>query len=282
VIRTLVEASRLSNSTLKSKIINYIITRQNEDGGYCFAQGALESNGQDTYFGLSILSQLDVAFPNTEKTLRFLDENRIDSIYSMYYTAKAQLLLTGEIKGELKKDISLLLGSKKYYGSKAFFSESSEFSTTLMALELADLLKIDVSPSEITEWLHTFENQNGGFGPHGRSNIDSTYHAIASLHLLKKTPKKVVEALRFVRSCEKPFGGFTVIPINQMPYMEYTYYGVMALDLLGEKSKYSSQTINWVLSCQKSTGGFARSDLGIATFVDTYHAIQIIKKLEVR
>jgi hypothetical protein len=282
VIRTLVEASRLSNSALKSKIINYVITRQNEDGGYCFAQGALESNGQDTYYGLSILSQLDSAFPSTEKTVRFLDENRIDSIYSMYYTAKAQLLLTGEIKGELKKDISFLLGSKKYYGSKAFFSESSEFSTTLMALELADLLKIDVSPPEITEWLLTFENQDGGFGPHGHSNIDSTYHAIASLCLLKKHPKKVAETLRFVRSCEKPFGGFTVIPVNLMSYMEYTYFGVMALDLLGEKSRYPSETVNWVLSCQKSTGGFSRSDLGIATFVDTYYAIQIIKKLEVR
>jgi hypothetical protein len=279
VIKTLVEAKRLSNSSIKNNIINYVLTRQNEDGGYCFAQGALESNGQDTYYGLAILSQLGSPFPNSEKTLRFLDENRIDSIYSMYYTAKSQLLLNGEIKAELKKDIRSLLDSKKYFGSKAFFSDSSEFVTTLMTLELAELLKIQVSFGEVGGWILSFENEDGGFGPHGQSNIDSTYHAVASLCLLRKSPKKIAETLRFVRSCEKPFGGFTIIPMNLMSYIEYTYFGVMVLDLLGEKSRYSSQTMDWVLSCQKTTGGFARSDLGIATFIDTFYAIQILQKL---
>jgi hypothetical protein len=272
----LVEANQLSNHWIKSKIINYVRDRQNEDGGYCFAQGALESSSQDTYYGLGILSQLDTPFPNPEKTVRFLDENLTDSIYSMYYTAKAQLLLRGEINAELEKEINHLLASKKYFGSKNFFSDSSEFAITLMALELADLLKIQVNSIEIVDWLLTFENEDGGFGPHGHSNIDSTYHAIASLNFLRKSLRKVAETLKFVRSCEKPFGGFTVIPINLTAYMEYTYYGVMALDLLGEKSKYPTQTINWVLSCQTGTGGFARSDLGIATFKDTYYSIQII------
>jgi len=279
VIKTLVEANRLNNPALKSKIIDYVTARQNEDGGYCFAQGALESNGQDTYYGLAILKQLDSPFPNTEKTLRFLDENRIDSIQSMHYTAKAQLLLNSEIKVGLRKEISDLLDSKKYFGSKAFFSDTSEFGTTLMALELAELLEIKVSSKEIVEWILTFENKDGGFGPHGRSNIASTYHAISSLTLLKSAYKKSGETLQFVRLCEKPFGGFTVIPMNLMAYMEYTYFGVMMLDLLGEKSKYPSQTIDWVLSCQKATGGFSRSDTGIATFVDTYYALKILEKL---
>lgn len=274
----MVEANQLSNPSLKAKIINYVLTRQNEDGGYCFAQGALESNGQDTYYGLAILSHLNAAFPNIEKTLRFLDENRTDSIYSMYYTAKAQFLLRGAIKAELQNDIRALVDSKKYYGSKIFFSDSSEFAATLMTLELADLLKIKIDSSEIEEWLLSFENEDGGFGPQGHSNIDSTYHAIASLYFLKKKPKSA-ETLRFVRSCEKPFGGFTVIPMNITPYMEYTYYGLMALDLLGQKSRYPDQTAAWILSCQKTTGGFARSDLGIATFVDTYYAINVLQKL---
>jgi len=282
VIKTLVEAKEakpLSNPSLKSKIINYVLKRQNEDGGYCFAQGALESNSQDTYYGLVILNQLGSPFPNREKTLQFLNENRIDSIYSLYYSAKAQLLLTGEIEADLKKSISHLLNSKKYFGFKTFFADSSEFAITLMVLELADLLKINVSSSEIVEWLIAFENEDGGFGPYGHSNIDSTFHAIASLRLLKNSPKKAAKTLSFVRSCEKPFGGFTVIPMNLTPYMEYTYYGVMALDLLGEKSNYPSQTLNWVLSCQNNNGGFARSDLGIATFVNTYQAIQILQKI---
>jgi hypothetical protein len=280
VTKTLVEAKRLSNPLLKSKIINYVITRQNEDGGYCFAQGALESSSQDTFYGLAILQQLNATYPNPDKTLVFLNENRIDSIYSMYYTAKAQLLLCKCINQELKADIKLLLKSSTYYGSRAFFTDISELTTTQMALELADLLKVDVSSMKIAEWLCSFQNSDGGYGPNNVSNIESTYHALACLSLLGKQPTQASKTLKFIRMCEKPCGGFTVIPVNLMPYMEYSYAGILALELFNEKSKYPLQTIEWVLSCQRYSGGFARSDLGIATFVDTYDAIQIIKKLE--
>ncbi|MCW3983787.1 MAG: hypothetical protein NWE96_07305 [Candidatus Bathyarchaeota archaeon] len=274
----MIEARRL-NDSIKKEIINYVVTRQNEDGGYCFAQGALESNGQDTYYGLSILKQLSASFPNPEKTKRFLEENRVNSIHSMYYTAQAQLLLGVGINGELKENITRMLGSLKYFGSQTFFSDSSEFETTFMALQLARLLKIGVDKIGVTSWLNSFQNEDGGFGPYNHSNIDSTYHAIACLTLLDMKPNKQV-VLGFVRSCEKPYGGFTAIPINFTPYIEYTYYGVMALELLNEKSRYPIQTADWVLSCQRRSGGFARSDLGIATFVDTYYAIQTLEKLK--
>jgi len=273
-----VEARRLNNFLQYPKVVNYVLARQNEDGGYCFAQGALESNGQDTYYGLAILKVLGASFPNVERTLQFLDENRIDSIYSMYYTAKAQLLIGRDISTALRKDVNALLDSMKYFGSSVFFSDSSEFESTLMALELADLLKITVNPSKVEDWLNSFKNTDGGFGPTGKSNIDSTYHAVACLRLLESRLEKP-NILRFVRSCEKPCGGFTVIPVNLNPYMEHTYYGIKTLDLLNEKSRYPSQTIDWVLSCQKITGGFARSDLGIATFVDSYRAIKIVETL---
>lgn len=120
---------------------------------------------------------------------------------------------------------------------------------------------------------------DGGFGPRGASNIDSTCYAVACLSKIGKSPNSLEQTLRFIRKCEKPQGGFTVIPMNLTPYMEYSYSGVMSLGLLGEKSKYPLQTVNRVLNCQKFTGGFARSDLGIATFQDTYYAIEILKKL---
>jgi hypothetical protein len=149
-----------------------------------------------------------------------------------------------------------------------------------MVLELAEQLEINVKTQDIVDWLYVFKNDDGGFGTHGHSNINSTYYATSSMLLLKQNPKKLNEMLKFVRAWEKPGGGFTVIPINLMPYMEYTYYGIMTLDLLGQKSKYPSQTKDWVLSCQNNNGGFARSDLGISTFVDTYYAIKLLQKLE--
>jgi hypothetical protein len=53
----------------------------------------------------------------------------------------------------------------------------------------------------------------------------------------------------------------------------------MTLDLLGEKSLYPKQSADWVLTCQNNNGGFARSDVGISSFADTYHAVAILQKL---
>lgn len=148
-----------------------------------------------------------------------------------------------------------------------------------MALELAQLLRIDADKQEVAQWLLSLKNKDGGFGARSYSNINSTYYAVASLCLLQNNSEELNETLRFVRACEKSYGGFTVIPLNYNPYMEHTYFGVMTLDLLGEKCVYPQQTVDWVLNCQNNTGGFARSDLGIATFVDTYYAVSLLQKL---
>ena len=276
----MVEVRRAEDSSLVKKITDYVVNRQNADGGYTFCQGA-ESNLQDTYYGLAILSLLSGNFPDVEKTVKFINDSRLDNIYSIYYVTKASLLLGKNIKPKLKKRLLLILNSKNYFGSTVLFSEpSSEFTTTFMALELAHLLKVKAKTEEVTNWLLNSRNDDGGFGIQGQSNINSTYYAIASINLLKENLNDQHETLAFVRACEKPHGGFTVIPINLTPYMEHTYYGVMTLDLLGEKSKYPSQTINFVLGCQNKNGGFARSDLGISTFENTFQAVEVLRKLD--
>jgi hypothetical protein len=85
--------------------------------------------------------------------------------------------------------------------------------------------------------------------------------------------------VEFVRKCEQPHGGFTVIHRSVTPYMEHTYYGVMTLDLLGESCRFPWQTMDFVLKCQRDNGGFARSDLGISTFENTFQAVNVLRKL---
>ncbi|MBT0158490.1 hypothetical protein G4O51_00735 [Candidatus Bathyarchaeota archaeon A05DMB-2] len=275
----LVEGSRGNAQSLIAKVIGYVVNRQNEDGGYTFAQGT-ESSAQDTYYGLAILNSLKACLPNLQKTIRFLNALNLDSIYSDYYIAKALQLCGVKVEKTFKERLASRLSSEKYFGSVEVFSEvPSEFITTFMALELADLLKIDVQTREIIRWLLRFRNKDGGFGTQGQSNINSTFYAAASLRLLNFDLKASRGVVEFVRSCEKPYGGFTVLPESIMPYMEHTYYGIMTLDLFGEKTRYPSQTIEWVLKCQNKNGGFARSDLGISTFVDTYYAITTLQKL---
>jgi hypothetical protein len=150
-----------------------------------------------------------------------------------------------------------------------------------MALELANMLNINLKTDNVADWLLSFKNCDDGFGAKGASNINSTYFAVASLYLLKKPLEDISQTLNFLRACEKPYGGFTVTPINFTPYMEHTYYGVMAIDLFGEKCKYPEQTFDWLLQCQNGNGGFARSDLGISTFENTYYALMISQKIAI-
>jgi hypothetical protein len=279
VLSTLTEVRQLRDQLLLKKVTDYVVNRQNVDGGYTFCQGA-ESNAQDTYYGLSILSLLNQSYPNIKKTIEFLDATRLDSIYSIYNVTKASLLLAKKIEPRLEERLHSILDSKAYFGSTAVFSTiSSEFTTTFLTLELANLLKVEVEPKNVALWLLQFRNKDGGFGMQGHSDINSTYYAIASIKLLNDDLNDLRETLSFVRRCEKPHGGFTVIPLNFMPYIEYTYFGVMTLDSFGEKTKYPSQTVEFVLGCQNNNGGFARSDPGLSTFENTFQALEVLTKL---
>ncbi len=275
----MVEAGRQKNHAWTKSVVDYVVNRQNEDGGYTFCQGA-ESNTQDTYYGLSILKLLNEPFPNSEKTKSWLGTVDLDSIYSSYYVTKAVLLLGEELGEKLKEITASVIKLERYLGSRDVFPEvSSEFTTVYMALELADLLSLDFDRDKLAKWLLSFQNGDGGFGFNKRSSINATYYAIASLSMLERDVKGLPEAASYVRKCEKPSGGFTVIPISYMPYVEYTYYGVMALDLLGEDCRHPIQTVNFLLNCRNRNGGFARSDLGISTFENTFQAVSILQKL---
>jgi len=272
---------RFADSLTARKIIDYVVKRQNDDGGYTFCQGA-ESNAQDTYYGLAILEMLGSSFPHVEKTVTWLRELDLGSIYSHYYVVKA-LLLCGETPdNRFEERVVSTIKSDRHFGNVEVYAEvSSEFTVTLFVLELANMLNAKVDGDRVEKWLLECRNEDYGFGAHGYSNIISTYYAVASLNLLKNDMTGLRETEGFVRECEKPFGGFTVIPRSLTSYIEYTYYGIMTLDILGEKCRFPSQTADFILKCQMSNGGFARTDTGISTFENTFHAVNILKKFGV-
>jgi hypothetical protein len=268
-----------ADSPLSKRIVAYVVDRENGDGGYAFAQG-LDSNAQDTYYGLAVLSILGSPFPQMDRTIKWLQDFDLGNIYSYYYVGKALTLCNKPLGSQFRDYIESAVSSGRYFGNVDVYVEvSSEFVSTLMFLELASILKVSPDGEEARRWLLRYRNKDGGFGAHGHSNINSTYHAIASLGLLKVDRKDLNDTAGFVRKCEQSHGGFTVVPRSVTPYMEHTYYGVMTLGLLGESCQFPSQTIAFVLKCQRGNGGFARSDLGISTFENTFQAVSIMQRL---
>jgi len=269
-----------AHSALSERIIGYIVDRRNNDGGYAFAQG-LDSNAQDTYYGLAVLNLLNSPFPDAQETVKWLRGFEPDSIYSHYYISKALTLCNERIGDRTERFLSSVINSRRYFGNVDVYVEvASEFEFTLMVLELASLLKMTPQAKDVKKWLLENKNEDGGFGAHKHSNINSTYYAVAALSLLKVDREELSSTVNFIRKCELPHGGFSVIPRTGQPYIEYTYYGATALGTLGDNCRFPAQTIDFLLKCQKGNGGFARSDLGISTFENTFQAVSILRRLD--
>jgi hypothetical protein len=248
------------------------------DGGYTFVEEN-DSNAQDTYYGLAILKLLSSPLPDVDKTVEWLREFTLGSIYSYYYVGKALSLCGEDLGNRFRKYVVSAIAAKRHLGSvDVYFEVASEFRAAHMVLELANLLGVDPG-NDVAEWLLRYKNGDGGFGAHKHSSVNSTYYATASLDLLGFDMESLQRTTAFLRSCEKPYGGFTIVPHSFAPYMEHTYYGVMALDALGEDCKFRPQTVDFVLRCQNGNGGFARADLGISTFENTFQAVSIVQKL---
>jgi hypothetical protein len=259
-------------------VVGYIESRQNADGGYTFCQGT-ESNAQDTYYGLATLNLLKTPFPNIEQTIKWLHDFVPDSSYSYYYVTKALKLCGKGLDKRLGDFLRSFLGSKGEIGTTEVYVEvASEFEDSFMITELVNMAGIKIDRKRSIGWLLSYQNNDGGFGAHKHSNLNSTYHAVASLSNLGYPVKSLKGTLGYIRSCEKPSGGFTVVPKSSNPYMENVYYGVSSLDLLGAHARYLEKTAQFVLECQNINGGFARSNLGISTFVDTFYAVSILQK----
>jgi hypothetical protein len=273
------EKKQFADSPWAKRILNYVESRQNEDGGYTFCQGT-ESNAQDTYYGLAILNLLETPFPNPERTLSWLRNFVPDSHYSHYNVAKALQLCNEKPHGSLRDFLlSLRFVRGELEADNVYIEVASEFELAFMITELLSMVTVEVDRQKTTSWLLKYKNEDGGFGIRGLSNLNATYHAVASLFNLGYPVKNLHDTIGYVRSCEKPYGGFTVIPRSFNPYMEHVYYGASTLELLSENVRYPASTVAFVLECQNLNGGFARSDLGISTFEYTFFAVSVLKMI---
>ena len=273
------ERKNIAEMPWTKRAVSYVVDRQNEDGGYTFCQGT-ESNAQDTYYGLAILDLLETPFPNPKETLNWLQSFVPDSHYSHYYVAEALRLCNEKPQRSLKEFLlSLRFVRGELEADDVYVEVASEFELAFMITELLNIVDVEVDRQKTISWLLKYKNEDGGFGIRGLSNLNSTYHAVASLFNLGYPVKSLRETTGYVRSCEKPYGGFTIIPRSFNPYMEHVYYGIATLELLGEQAWHPKETAEFVLACQNLNGGFARSDLGISTFEDSFFAISILKTI---
>lgn len=257
--------------------LRYIVRRQNPDGGYNFCQG-LASGSQDTYYALAIFNMLDLPAPNKGGTVRWLSGFPADNIFSYYYVAKGLILGGGQVADSLVDRVLDLRRMNGGFGEVNVGVEAfSEFEATYMATEILRGLRAGLEDDPTKLFLLRYLNPDGGFGAGGRSNIISTFHALASLDNPGYAVKELKDTVRYVQSCEKPLGGFTAVPEVSLPYLEDIYAGASILHLTDRRPSYPEATREMILRLQNNNGGFRRSlELGLSGFEETYQAMRIL------
>lgn len=286
--------AQLSNSTLRLEkwvrvqdVVEYIRVRQNDDGGYTFAQGS-ESSAQDTFFAIQMLKLFDVQPRNVEETTRFLkklqhSDGGFDSIRVAYYIVKT--LTSFEDRPRLPvRDYILFLQKDHggFSGLEAFWDVPSEMEDTYLALAVLEEVGGELRLENTAKLILKSQNSEGSFGKADYSQIASTYYALASLRILGYDVGGFKETLNWIRGMELPQGGFgeTYINIDQYVGIEDVYFGVKALETLNQSLTYPTQTLDLINRFRNNNGGFRRSSvLGISTFEATYQALSAMEAI---
>ena len=279
-------ASRTTSTGLErhiaiAEVLRYIQRRQNEDGGYSFAQGA-ESSAADTYYGIQALKALGAEPKNVAKTIDFMtrlqhEDGSFDSINVAYYVVRTLDELRAKPHRPFKDFVLSLQATHGGFGVlEADIESPSELEATYLSLELLRPVEHNLSFAKTKDIILAGQNSNGSFGTSGYSRAGATYHALASLSLLGFDVRTLRDTEEWVRSCEIPSGGFRTNPESRDPYiiMDDIYFGVKCLHVLGKNYRFPSQTLNLIARFQNMNGGFRRSIfMGISTFESTWHAI---------
>lgn len=266
-------------------IVDYILERQNPDGGYTFCRWT-ESNAQDTFYALNILDILGVQPINVDKTINFLkslqhSDGHFDSVKVAYYVIKS-LLKFGE------KTLKLPIDPIEYLPKLIESLESpfidiealSEVESIYMLVDLCTALNIKLDSEKITEAIFRIKNSDGSFGSAKRSKMASTFYTLGTLKNLGYDVSGLADTLKWIRKHEYAGGGFTHAPRAAPTYLEDTYFGIKSLEILNERIAYPRETLMFVARFQNPNGGFRRSIfLGISDFESTYQALSSIKVL---
>lgn len=268
-------------------VAEYILLRQNDDGGYTFARWT-DSSAQDTFFAVEVLRILGVQPRKVGEMHGFLKrlqhpDGSFDSVRVAYYIVKT---LAGFGENPTLPVVDYILYLRREHGGfsglEAFWDVPSEMEDTYLALEVLREAGNESKLESTAQLILKSQNKDGSFGKANYSQIASTYYALASLKILGYDVEDFEETLKWLRGMELPQGGFGETYVNSEQYMgiEDVYFGVKAFEILNESLTHPTQTLDLISRFRNNNGGFRRSSvLGISTFEATYQAIAAIESI---
>ncbi len=266
------------------KLKRFVLSRQNDDGGFAFCN-PLPSSLPETFYAISILKDIGERIPKRDRLVRFLKANLCEEPYSIFWVFNSLSLLGEELPDMrnflLEKINNVILNTEsRYLISERGITATYSFEMPnllrriyILAVPLR-LLGLDV-PADVKKFLRKFR-KNGGYGINN-PNLQETFYCILTLGEDVEDKRGVID---FIMQHECNSGGFSSSPKSYPPYIEETYYAISCFKSLNYRY-FNSKTISYLISLQNPDGGFRRSIyLGISTLEDTYYGISSLKYFE--
>jgi hypothetical protein len=261
--------------------LRYIESCHLEDGGYFFAR-IPPSSGTDTYFAVKSLALLGVKPRNPEAVanffLRQIKEATLGGITGIFNAVEVINEL-GQITDDLRSyaQEQIMTWQKKAGGFGAldniYIEVPSELEETYRAVRILKAIGSTFDEQEVSDFVFSFLNRDGGYGSNRHSTLASTFYATAIHKLLGVDIQKPANTRAYLRRREKTW---------QIQFIEDLFWLVEGLANLGEKPAFPDRFTEFVLACQRQGGGFARAIImGIPTLEYTFYALSILREVGV-
>lgn len=269
--------------------IEYVKSRQNEDGGFCFYRyedwGISESNIPDTFYAIAVFSFVDHPVPNKESVVSFLRSHGPSDGMFPSITIGWCFLNAMQKLGEPLAVSPLEWLQLMFVGMENALSQRRQIEWSGMLRDMARLLELaQVHGSPCPKNIHKLLREAifglkwpfGGYGWPGASLLDTC--EVVRIHKLMQW-ELPHGALEYTRRCESDRFGFTLTPDGSNATLSVQEAGCDIKNQFNERPLYALTLLHYLLTCQTGKGGFARVPGALADLENTYLAFKTLKSL---
>lgn len=264
----------------------YLLGRRTPEGGFCFYRygpwKVEEPNAPDTWAALASLRHLGAALPSPERTVAWLrGQQAADGGFQSLLIGEAVLSALGLLQAEPMYDPRRFIQAWAERVSRSN-TQAGDIEAWLHGVQrcIRLLISMELPLAPLRTAVTTrLSSLRGSLDAHP-STAPTLLATGRALDILVRFQEPPGTALMFLRRCEDPKLGLTLVPGSSATWLEVHQVGLRALRSLGEFPRFPDAIRTFARRCQGTEGGFSRVPGALPNLRDTWLALSILDHLD--
>lgn len=263
----------------------YLMSRQTPAGGFCFYRygpwRVEEPNALDTWAAIASLQRLGVVIPSQDRTIAWLrDQQADDGGFQSLLIGEAVLSALHLLQAEPVRDPRQFLiqwAERISHADIKAGDPEAWLHNVQRCLRLLKLYSLSLSAlqSNVPDRLSQLRDPLDSY-PSSAPTILATGRA---MDILRQLQQPQGSAVTFLRRCENPRLGITLVPDSSATWIEVHYVGLLAFQSAGECPAFRDAIRAFTGRCQGTAGGFSRVPDALPNLQDTCLALSVLDHL---